>query len=173
MVIRVDKKDLIIDGAVAIFAENGYYKATTAQVAKAAGVTQPYVFHFFASKEALYQAVIDRAFSRIYEVFQAIDAPPEKLYEAMGHAFIGIMKSHRDEILMLMQSHTIAEPIIREHVRDKFKLVYDTVLGRFQRAGLPEPKVKASEFIGDGMMLTLAEVLKLPELCRYDVSSKE
>jgi AcrR family transcriptional regulator len=173
MVVRVDKKDLIIDGAVAIFAESGYYKATTAQIAKAAGVTQPYVFHFFANKEALYQAVIDRAFSRIYEVFQSIEAPSEKLYDAMGHAFIGIMKTHRDEILMLMQSHTIAEPIIREHIRVKFKLVYDTVLGRFQRAGLPDPEKKASDFIGDGMMLTLAEVLQLPELCKYNVSNKE
>jgi AcrR family transcriptional regulator len=172
MVIRVDKKDLIIDSAVAIFAENGYYKATTAQIAKAAGVTQPYVFHFFANKEALYQAVIDRAFSRIYEVFQAIDASPEKLYDEMGHAFIGIMKSHRGEILMLMQSHTIAEPIIREHVRVKYKLVYDTVLGRFQRAGLPEPEGKASDFIGDGMMLTIAEVLQLPELCKYNLSKE-
>jgi AcrR family transcriptional regulator len=167
MVIRVDKKDLIIDGAVAIFAENGYYKATTAQIAKAAGVTQPYVFHFFSNKEALYQAVIDRAFSRIYEVFQAIDAPPENLYVTMGHAFIGIMKSHRDEILMLMQSYTIAEPTIREHVRVKFKLVYDAVLSRFQSAGLPDPEGKASDFIGDGMMLTLAEILQLPELCKY------
>jgi AcrR family transcriptional regulator len=168
MVVRIDKKDLIIDGAVAIFAESGYYKATTAQIAKAAGVTQPYVFHFFASKEALYQAVMDRAFSRIYQVFEEIEAPADKLYEAMGHGFIEVMKSHRDEILMLMQSHTIAEPIIREHVRGKFKLVYDTVLDRFQKAGLPEPGVKASDFIGDGMMLTLAEVLGLPELCWFN-----
>jgi AcrR family transcriptional regulator len=169
MVIRVDKKDLIIDGAVAIFAEYGYYKTTTAQIAKAAGVTQPYVFHFFSSKEDLYQAVLDRAFSRIYEVFSSIDAPSDQLYEAMGHAFVDIMKSHRDEILMLMQSYTIAEPVIREHVKNQFKLVYDTVLGRFQQAGLPDPEVKTSEFIGDGMMLTLAEILKLPELCRYNV----
>jgi AcrR family transcriptional regulator len=168
MVVRVDKKDLIIDGAVAIFAESGYYKATTAQIAKAAGVTQPYVFHFFASKEALYQAVMDRAFSRIYQVFGEIAAPADELYDAMGHGFIGVMKSHRDEILMLMQSHTIAEPSIRQHVKGKFKLVYDMVSARFQEAGLPDPGMKASEFIGDGMMLTLAVILELPELCWFN-----
>jgi AcrR family transcriptional regulator len=173
MVVRVDKKDLIIDGAVAIFAESGYYKATTAQIAKAAGVTQPYVFHFFKNKEALYQAVMDRAFSRVYQVFQEIEAPPEKLYKAMAHGFIEVMGSHRDEILMLMQSHTIAEPVIREHVTVKFKLLYEAVLSRFERAGLPDPKANTSKFIGDGMMLTLAEVLKLPELCGYNEIKKE
>jgi AcrR family transcriptional regulator len=168
MVVRVDKKDLIIDGAVAIFAENGFYKATTAQVAKAAGVTQPYVFHFFKSKEDLYLAVIDRAFSRIYEVFVGIEAPTEQLYGAMSMAFIDVMKSHRDEILLLMQSHTIAEPIIREHVGGKYNLVYEAVLNKFQQAGLMDPDRLASQFIGDGMMLTLAEILNLPKLCQYN-----
>jgi AcrR family transcriptional regulator len=172
MVVRIDKKDLIIDGAVAIFAESGYYKATTAQIAKAAGVTQPYVFHFFKNKEALYQAVIDRAYLRVYEVFAGVEAPSNELYDAMGHAFIGIMKTHRDEILLMMQSHTIAELIIREHVRTKFDLIYEAVLGKFQRAGLPEPEVAASRFIGDGMMITLAEILKLPKLCQYNEKKK-
>ncbi|WP_370621864.1 TetR/AcrR family transcriptional regulator [Bacillus sp. JCM 19034] len=43
---REDKKEVIIEKAVAVFAENGYYKATTAMVAKEAGVTQPMCFIF-------------------------------------------------------------------------------------------------------------------------------
>lgn len=42
-----NRKEQIIDKAVGLFAELGYYKTTTAMVAKAVGVTQPYVFHFF------------------------------------------------------------------------------------------------------------------------------
>jgi AcrR family transcriptional regulator len=167
MVARIDKKDLIINVAVAIFADNGFYKATTAQIAKAAGVTQPYVFHFFKSKDDLYLAVIERAHSRIYEIFMGIEAPSEQLYSAMCTAFVDVMKSHRDEILLLMQSHTIAEPMIRENVRSKFNLVYEAVSRKFQQAGLIDPDRLASQFIGDGMMLTLAEILNLPKLCQH------
>ncbi len=120
MVVREDRKEQIIDKAVGVFAEQGYYKATTALVAKAAGVTQPYVFHFFASKEELFKAVVDRAVNRIYETFAGIEAPADRLEETMGMAFVSIMNVHRDEILLVMQAYTIAEPVIREHVRDKF-----------------------------------------------------
>ncbi|MFC6604185.1 TetR/AcrR family transcriptional regulator [Ectobacillus funiculus] len=79
-----DRKEQIIDKAVGIFAELGYYKATTAQVAKAVGVTQPYVFHFFKNKEELFKAVIDRAITRIYETFTQVEAPSDRLMETMG-----------------------------------------------------------------------------------------
>lgn len=49
--VREDKKEIIIENAVGVFAERGYYKATTAMVAKAAGVTQPYVFHFLKTRK--------------------------------------------------------------------------------------------------------------------------
>lgn len=166
--VRVDKKDLIIDGAVAIFAECGYYKATTAQIAQAAGVTQPYVFNFFKNKEALYQAVMDRAFSRVFQIFKEVEASTDELYQAMGTGFVEVMKIHPNEILMIMQSHTITEPAIRMHTREKFKVVYDTVLDKFQKAGLSEPEAKTNQFIADGMMLTLSKVLDLPQLCRFE-----
>lgn len=69
-------------------------------MAAAAGVTQPYVFHFFKSKEELFNAVINRAIKKIYETFIQIDAPADRLMETMGNAFIQIMHAHRDEILM-------------------------------------------------------------------------
>ena len=53
-------------------------------VAKAAGVTQPYVFHFFENKEGLFKAVIDRAFSRIYDTFAEIQAPADQLLKRWG-----------------------------------------------------------------------------------------
>ncbi|QGQ46514.1 TetR/AcrR family transcriptional regulator [Metabacillus sediminilitoris] len=161
---KEDRKEQIIDKAVGVFAERGYYKATTAMVAKAAGVTQPYVFHFFANKEELFKAVIDRAFSRIYETFAAIEAPADQLIETMGHAFSQIIETHRDEVLMVMQAHTITEAGIREHVRNMFRKIYESLSVKFERAGIEEAKGTAAHFIGTGLLITVAEVLNLPEL---------
>lgn len=42
----VNRKAEIISAAIEVFAETGYYRATTAQVAERAKISQPYVFRF-------------------------------------------------------------------------------------------------------------------------------
>ncbi|MFD0697303.1 TetR/AcrR family transcriptional regulator [Paenibacillus sp. GCM10027628] len=164
MVVREDRKEQIMDKAVGIFAELGYYKATTALVAKAAGVTQPYVFHFFKNKEELFNAVIDRSVSRLYETFSQVEAPADQLMDTMGHAFMEIMHVHRDEIMMVMQSYTISEPVIRDHVREKFRIIHKTIVAKFEKAGIPDAEAAASQFFSMGFLITVSEVLNLPDL---------
>jgi AcrR family transcriptional regulator len=166
LVVREDKKELIIENAVAVFAEKGFYKATTAMVAKAAGVTQPYVFHFFANKEELFKAVLDRAFGRIYDTFSDVQAPADQLMETMGHAFEQIIQTHRDEVLMVMQAHAISEEGIREHVRKKFLIIFESLSLKFEKAGIPNPQGTAGHFIGAGLLITVADVLDLPQLAQ-------
>jgi len=162
--VREDKKEIIIENAVGVFAERGYYKATTAMVAKAAGVTQPYVFHFFENKEELFKAVINRAFGRIYNSFAEVQAPADELIETMGHAFEQIIQTHRDEVLMVMQAHAISEPGIRDHVSSLFLRIFESLTLKFDKSGIPNAKETAAHFIGTGLLITLAEVLNLPQL---------
>lgn len=171
---RESKREVIIDGAVGIFAELGYYKATTALVAKAAGVTQPYVFHFFKNKEELFMAVIERAMNRIYDTFAEVEAPADQLSESMGDAFMRILETHRDETLMVMQAYVIAEPEIRAYVRSRFSFIHDTLKAKYERAGLTpgDAGAAASKFIGMGLLITLSQVLELPDIvCFKDESS--
>ncbi len=164
LAVRKDKRELIIENALVVFAEKGYYRATTAMVAKAAGVTQPYVFHFFENKEELFKTVIDRAFSRIYDTFAEVEAPADQLIETMGREFSQIIQTHRDEVLMVMQAHSISEYGIREHVRNLFLKIFDSLTLKFERAGIPNAKATAAHFIGTGLLITVAEVLNLPQL---------
>ncbi|MCM3292964.1 TetR/AcrR family transcriptional regulator [Paenibacillus sp. MER 180] len=160
----LSRKDQIIDAAVSSFAEHGFYKTTTAKIAKSAGVTQPYVFHFFKSKEELFIAVLDRATEKIEEAFSSVDAPPEQFVETMGRAFGKLIETHRDEMLVTMQAFTTSEPAIRDSVRDHFTAIHQTVIRRFEQAGIPNAKFAASMFIGSGLIITMSEVLEAPNL---------
>jgi AcrR family transcriptional regulator len=163
-----NRKDQILDAAAALFAMNGYYKTTTAMVAAEVGVTQPYVFHFFKTKEELYLAVLDRAVGRLIEAFQAVEAPPEELADRMGSAFNVLMKTHRDEILLCMQSYATPEPDVRAYARERFAKIHEIVEKRFASAGLPHPKHQANQFIACGLIISVAEVLNLPLLAQLD-----
>lgn len=162
--VKEDRKSRIIDEAVKLFGEQGYYKTTTAQIAQAAGVTQPYVFHFFKNKEELYIEVLNRALRRLKAQFQLVEAPPEQLMEAMGKAFSGLLETHRDETLMVMQAHSISEPLIRDHVREQHREFHVMISQRFQEANVSNPEMAASQFVATGLLITLAEVLALTHI---------
>lgn len=146
------------------FAENGYYKTTTAGVARAVGVTQPYVFHFFKSKEELYLAVLEQATGQILQAFAEVEASANDLREAMGDAFGKLLVNHRNEILLTMMSHAVPEPAIRDVVRSGFEQVYEWLKFRFGQAGFANPGKEASVFIGQGLAIALAETVHLPNL---------
>jgi AcrR family transcriptional regulator len=164
----LNRKDQILDAAATLFANNGFYKTTTAMVAAEVGVTQPYVFHFFKTKEGLYLAVLERAVGRLMEAFRSVEAPPEELADRMGNAFNVLMETHRDEILLCMHSFATPEPAVRSFVREKFAAIHEFVARRFEAAGLPHPRPQASQFIACGMIISMGEVLDLPQLKQLD-----
>lgn len=49
-----EKQNAVIDAALAVFAANGYKKASAADIAAAAGISKPMVFHYFGTKKKLY-----------------------------------------------------------------------------------------------------------------------
>lgn len=159
-----NRKNQILEAAAALFAEFGYYKTTTADVARAVGVTQPYVFHFFKSKEALYLAVLEQASQLILHAFSTVEAPPEELAEAMGCAFEELLTDHRNEVLLVMMSFATPEKAVKEYAQREFGIVYERVKGRFEEAGIPDPGSMATVFIGQGLTIALAESLNLPQL---------
>lgn len=162
--VTANRKEQIMRCAAALFAEQGYYKTTTAHIASAAGVTQPYVFHFFKSKEQLYLGVLEHAFVRLRDAFTFVESPPEELMHRMGESFQMLLDSHRNEMLLLMQCFTMPEADVRQFSRETWSQIYDTIKDRFKQAGATNPAREASMFVSCGMIITLAEVLSLPKL---------
>ncbi|NRA40683.1 MAG: TetR/AcrR family transcriptional regulator [Pseudomonadales bacterium] len=56
----------IVNAAEQLFAENSYQATTLRQIAEAVGIKEPSIYAHFANKEAIYEAVIDRALQPFY-----------------------------------------------------------------------------------------------------------
>ena len=54
-----EKQDRFINAALQIFAKNGYKKASTDEIVKAAGISKGLLFYYFHNKEALYLYVYE------------------------------------------------------------------------------------------------------------------
>lgn len=59
----------LLDVAANLFASRGYARATTAELAKAAGVTEPIIYRHFNSKRDLFVALIEETASRTLETW--------------------------------------------------------------------------------------------------------
>ncbi|MDP9794294.1 AcrR family transcriptional regulator [Catenuloplanes nepalensis] len=65
-----ERGEQLIAAAVTAFASGGYGGTTTDQIARLAGVTQPYVIRLFGSKQRLFIAVMDHVCDRIEATFR-------------------------------------------------------------------------------------------------------
>jgi AcrR family transcriptional regulator len=64
------RRDEVLDAALEEFAEMGLHGASTEDIARRAGISQPYVFRLFATKKELFTAVAARCFRETLEIFQ-------------------------------------------------------------------------------------------------------
>lgn len=119
------RREQILEAASHVFGERGYVGATTDQVARAAGISQPYVVRMFGSKEKLFVEVLDRALVKLIDAFHGAlaDVDPVADREAvtmrLGTAYADLI-SDRGILLSLMQG---------------FISGHDAVIGAKARAG--------------------------------------
>jgi AcrR family transcriptional regulator len=66
---RAERTQRILDGALRVFAEEGYSGTTMDAVAAAAGLSKPTLYQYFDSKDALFQAMMLGQRDRMMNVF--------------------------------------------------------------------------------------------------------
>ena len=61
-----DKQEMIIDAALEVFREKGYANARMADIASRAGVSYGLVYHYFGSKEVLFDLIVETWWGDLY-----------------------------------------------------------------------------------------------------------
>jgi TetR/AcrR family transcriptional regulator, fatty acid metabolism regulator protein len=64
------KQGMIIDAALKVFRERGYANARMADIARRAGVSYGLVYHYFGSKEVLFEMIVESWWSALYTMME-------------------------------------------------------------------------------------------------------
>jgi TetR/AcrR family transcriptional regulator len=105
-------REAILSAAEDLFARLGFERASLQQIGAAAGVSRSTPVYFFGSKEALYDAVLERVIGRGQEAMarayaEGMDASsPEDAVESYVGAFLDFL-SHDHTFLRLMQREAL------------------------------------------------------------------
>lgn len=148
-----ERRDEILDVAFQAFGTRGYGRTSTEDIARAAGVSQPYLFRLFGTKKQLFLAAVER----VHELTGAsLDAglrdmgPDCGPFEAMGNAYKVAMETPG---LLRMQMQALAacgDPDVRKVVREG----YGRIVDRIQALTGASPEVLAG-FVAKGMLLNV------------------
>jgi AcrR family transcriptional regulator len=158
-----ERRESILDAAVEEFAAHGYDDATTAGIAARAGISQPYVFRFFATKRELYIAVIDRSVSRILHGWEtAAPLPGERRLQTLGRAYVETLPERRKELMVKFGAYGAAhDPEIAAALRHHLARIYRYVAHQAERDGSATPYEDAVDFVARGFFINAAMAVGL------------
>ncbi|GIQ71508.1 TetR/AcrR family transcriptional regulator [Xylanibacillus composti] len=159
-----DRKEEIIEAGLEVFAQHGYYNTTTALIAEKAGISQPYIFRFFSTKEELFIAALDRAFERILRAFKSVESDPDQLVVNMVQAYEELSVLHPNEIALQVIGFAVTEEAIRNCTKEGLSRLRSYVLDRFKTAGIENAESEVTTFIARGILCNISYFLELPEL---------
>ncbi|HZP73100.1 MAG TPA: TetR/AcrR family transcriptional regulator [Gaiellaceae bacterium] len=156
---KEERREEILDVALEAFAERGLHGASTEEIARRAGISQPYVFRLFGTKKELYKTVVARCFRQTLERFQraAEGKRGEEALQAIGEAYRQLLDSDRTYLRGQMQAYAACDdPEICAVVQAGYG---DLVTYVERVSGLDEQTI--AEFFAKGMLMNVLSSLEL------------
>ncbi len=130
------RREQLLDSAADLFATHGYARATTSQLARAAGVTEPIIYRHFDSKRALFVALIERTGEDTLREWEAdlADAadPAERLRRLIGDNPM-VKPGGKGAYRVILQAITEVDDAqiqaaLRNHIAKLHRFVADEIL---------------------------------------------
>ena len=165
-----ERREQIVDAAIAVFGAKGYVGTTTDDVARAASVSQPYVVRLFGTKENLFLAALGSALERLLEGFAGVPSIPDlhARGELMGQAYLGLLEV-RGLHQILSQAFLLgAHPVIGPAARAGFAKVW-----RYLRDEAGFTAEEAQKFLAMGMLINTMVGLRMTEEYGKDAGMTE
>lgn len=127
-----DGRDRILAAAIQAFSTVGYDGASTAGIARAAGVAQPLVHHHFGSKEKLWEAVADAVFARIPALLPASSRPATSdALLSLVDRIVAFVADHPEATRIIAREGAIPNPrldyLLKNYLRETFREVVDWI----------------------------------------------
>jgi len=166
-----ERRSALIDAALRVFSDGSYSGATTAEIAREAGVSEPILYRHFASKRDLYFSCLDEAWTRIRTKLEAkmVEVGPSDSWQGMSASAMRELKTLLPSLWMQAITEAGEDPEIRRFVRAHMRDVHDFFAGCLRKVqdagGIPADRDVDAEawiFIGGSLLVSIADRLGGP-----------
>ena len=166
--VRQEKRELILETALEIFATYGYHAASISMIAQHAGIAKGLLYNYFESKEALLKAVINTGFKDFFEIFTPLfdENFSEEMFttEQFRKLIKKIFTIMQDNIHFWRLYFALAfQPgvteIIYQDYKDMMISQFDLLKKYYKKQGSKNPKADAvhTNAVMDGLMINITQ----------------
>src|SRR5207249_2846456 len=154
-----ERREEILEAALVEFAAHGLDGGSTEGIAKAVGISQPYVFRLFGTKKELFIQTIERCMRGTLEMFRTASGGlrGEAALQAIGEAYVERLATDPTYLHSQMQAYAASDdPEIRDVVRKGYGELVDYV----ERVS-DAPAEAVAHFFAKGMLLNVMASMDL------------
>jgi TetR/AcrR family fatty acid metabolism transcriptional regulator len=153
-----DKYQRILDAAVAVIAEKGYWQAKVAEIADRAGVADGTIYLYYKNKEQLLMAAIDSAFdaflARARGELEHLEGPRQRLHR-LAFLHLDMLGANRNLAVVFQTELRHSAKFLAQFSRHRLVEYFDMIRGIVRegqqagvfRAGISD-KIAANCFFG-------------------------
>jgi AcrR family transcriptional regulator len=142
-----DKRRVILDAAVRVFATKGYHTCRVGDIAEEAGIAHGLLYHYFASKEEVLQTIFRENWAELLEAFARIESSDEPPLAQLGAIAKVLLRAWRDrpDVVRVMVREVARSPQLQaqvDEIRSGFQVI-QRVIERGQADGSFRPELDA------------------------------
>src|ERR1700751_3672850 len=127
---KAPPQDRILDAAMRVFRRHGFRRSSIEQAAEEAGLTRQALYHPFASKEALFRAVIERLYEQGIEAEIAAATAAENEGLELADILVAQIAARMQALFASLKGSPHMEELFSEHLAQARDL-YQTYATRF------------------------------------------
>src|SRR3954451_9577857 len=154
------RRQAVLDTACRVFSRSSYRGATTAEIAREAGISEPILYRHFGSKRDLYLACLDEAWRSFREgAERAVAEDPERCLGAIADAYMAKRARIRMVDLWIQSlaeasDDAVIAAALRKQVREVHDFFAETIGDGGRRAVIQpdrDPVAEAYLFVPGGL----------------------
>ncbi|MCU1364586.1 MAG: regulatory protein TetR [Ilumatobacteraceae bacterium] len=146
-----DTKRIVIDAAVACILERGFYRASSNEIARRAGVTWGVIQHHYGTRERLMLAILEDGGRRHTETFANASITGKTVEERL------------DQLLDVFAAH-YGQPEYLAYMQIALNMDHDPMTSSTVRATMDGVAERSSEFVVALIRDTLGNAVDVPDL---------
>ena len=145
-----NKYDLILEGAVKVFARQGFYQSTVSQIAKEAGVADGTIYLYFKNKDDILVQFFSYRTKQVFDRFRAevkkADNSLNKLRNLIRRHLTEFQRDRNMAVVYQVETHQssrLAESQIRE-----MSQMYQDLISEIVELGQQEGSIRKDLYVG-------------------------
>jgi TetR/AcrR family fatty acid metabolism transcriptional regulator len=134
-----EKRRIILDAAVRVFARKGFHTSRVGDIAEEAGVAHGLLYHYFSSKDEVLETIFRENWAILVERIHAVEESGEPAREQLRHVAAILLRTwrHEPDVVRVLVREIVRSPEVGQRIDELEKPIdaIQRIVERGQQTG--------------------------------------